>query len=86
MSIKEEFNEIIHEFLSSDSESLKAVATELRIISEAHKAGQIDESMKAELFEDVAELSRVETAAEKLEIKIQVEDALRLLSQLVKLI
>jgi len=77
MENREEFDLLVHEFLTGDSESLKTVALELTAIDKAFTAGEIDESMRTELLDDVSELVRVETKVEK---------ALALLSNLTLLI
>lgn len=85
-NVREELDGILREFLSSDKQALKTVAMEMNAIVEAHEAGEITDDMKDELVEDVAEVSRVETAAEVLETKLRVEKAIKLLSTLIKLV
>lgn len=84
--IREELDNILKEFLTSDTETLKTVAHEINVIVEAHEAGEINDDDRDELLLDVSEFARVETTAELLETKIRVEKALQLLSKLVKMV
>ena len=84
--IKLELDRLLRKFVDSRKGCLITVASEVKAIVEAYENGQLDDEMKDELLEDVAELARVETTAELLETKIKVELALDLLNKLVRFV